>query len=164
VAPTWLVGAVPRSATVPLRQTVLRVGRPVAESDYPGDDDPRTLHLGARTTVDGPLVAVGSVLPQAPPWDEARSPAWRIRGMAVTDEARGGGAGTAVLARLLDHVRAQGGGLVWCSARIRAVPLYERAGLERRGREFDAPFIGRHVHMWADVPGATPDAGGSGRL
>jgi GNAT superfamily N-acetyltransferase len=155
MAPPWRVGFVDAASTVPLRRSVLRHGRPAAESSYPGDGDPRSRHVAAwpadgAAPVEG-ILAVGSVLPESPPWDPEPTPAWRIRGMAVAEDRRGGGAGTAVLDALLAHVAASGGGLVWCSARVPAVPLYERAGFERRGEVFEAPYIGPHRHLWRMV-------------
>lgn len=160
MATSWRVGFVDAAGTLPLRRVVLRPGRPAAESSYPGDTDPRSRHVAAWPAagdqVDGRevaerIVAVGSVLPEAPPWDPARTPAWRIRGMAVAEARRGGGAGTAVLDAILAHVAGGGGGLVWCSARVPAVPLYERAGFVRRGGVFEAPHIGPHLHLWRMV-------------
>jgi GNAT superfamily N-acetyltransferase len=151
------------SATHQLRRAILRPGRPLDESSYPGDDGPLALHLGARrsSSATAPssgastsIVAVGSVLAEAPPWDRGRQDGWRVRGMAVEEGGRGGGAGTAILDGLLRHVAEHGGGLVWCAARVRAVPLYGRAGFERRGGVFEAPHIGPHVHMWVDLPPA----------
>jgi len=52
----------------PLRQAVLRPGRPPVESVYPGDDDPRSAHLAVRTA-SGEVLAVGSLLPEPPPWE-----------------------------------------------------------------------------------------------
>jgi len=74
-------------------------------------------------------------------------PGWRVRGMATAPEARGRGYGALILAALLDHVRAQGGGLVWCHARELAVPLYERAGFEVVGEPYNLSGLGPHRRM-----------------
>ena len=60
---------------------------------------------------DDELVAVGFVAPDGEPG------AWRVRGMATAPEARGNGAGTAVLDALLRHAIARGATRVWCNAR-----------------------------------------------
>ena len=141
----------------PLRRAVLRPGRPMEESIYPGDDDPRSAHAAVRhseaTARD--VMAVGSVLPDAPPWDPARVDGWRIRGMATRDDARRRGLGAAVLDGLVARVAVQGGGLVWCNARVPATGLYRRAGFVTRGEVFDIEGIGPHIHMWRMVPSAS---------
>jgi predicted GNAT family N-acyltransferase len=133
-------------------------------SGYPGDDDPRSAHA-AVVSGDDEVVAVGTVLPEAPPWEPQRHHGWRIRGMATRDEARRRGLGGLVLAALLDHVATRGGGLVWCNARVPARTLYARAGFIARGQVFDIPGIGPHIHMWRTVPaehdGADRHLGGS---
>ncbi|HUY20963.1 MAG TPA: GNAT family N-acetyltransferase [Acidimicrobiales bacterium] len=151
----------------PLRHAVLRPGWPDAESAYERDDDPASAHVALRIADDDAddaddadagsptpgttgIVAVGTVLPEAPPWEPARARAWRIRGMATRDDQRGAGLGTLVVRALLDHVGAQGGGLVWCNARVRASTLYERAGFVSRGA-VDVPGIGPHLQMWRTV-------------
>ena len=144
----------------PLRASVLRPGQPARESVYQGDDDLLSAHvavcvaagrvrrgLGAHAG-EGDVVAVGTVLLEAPPWETRWDRAWRIRGMATHPDRRRSGLGTLVLAALVDHVAAHGGGLVWCNARVRARALYERAGFEPRGAAFDLPGLGPHLQMW----------------
>jgi GNAT superfamily N-acetyltransferase len=137
----------------PLRRAVLRPGRPAEESIYPADDDPRAAHgvvRHAEATGDD-VMAVGSVLPDPDPDPDG----WRIRGMATRASARRRGLGTAVLDALVTHVAVQGGGLVWCNARVPATGLYTRAGFVTRGEVFEIEGIGPHIHMWRMVPSAS---------
>lgn len=76
---------------------------------------------------------------------------WRVRGMATVPEARGRGAGTAVLNALLDHARSRGAVGVWASVRVRARSLYERAGFVTASDEFEPPHIGPHVIMTREL-------------
>ena len=139
---------------LPLRRAVLRPDQPVERSEYPGDDDPRSAHAGVRSPDEdgGDVVAVGSVLPGAPPWEPERRDGWRVRGMATRADARRRGVGSLVLEALLAHIAAHGGGLVWCNAREPARGLYARAGFEGRGEVFDIPDIGPHIQMWRTIP------------
>ena len=153
----------------PLRHAVLRPGRPAEVLVYPGDDHPDAAHVAVRAGIEaGPaspstsaapaeVVAVGSVVPEAPPWDPSRRPAWRVRGMATVEDRRGSGLGRRVLDTLLAQVARRGGGLVWCHARTGAQHFYERAGFGCRGEPFDLPDIGPHVPMARRV-----DAGAAG--
>jgi uncharacterized protein (TIGR02453 family) len=70
-----------------------------------------------------------------------------VRGMATAPQARGRGAGTAVLDALVRHAAAEGAASLWCNARVRAISLYERAGFTVASEVFEPPDIGPHVRM-----------------
>ena len=99
---------------------------------------------------DGDLVAVGLVGPDGEPGD------WRVRGMATRPDARGQGAGSAILHALVQHAIDQGATRVWCNARTRALNLYQRAGFVTASDEFEPPDIGPHYRMELTVAGADP--------
>lgn len=128
-----------------LRQRVLRPHETVEELSLPGDDDLDTGHFAALDA--GVVVGTASVRREAAPWAPEVSPSWRLRGMATTEDRRSQGVGTAVLEAAIDHVRAHGGGLVWCNARVPAVRFYQRAGFVTRGQAWEEPVIGPHVAM-----------------
>ncbi|OHV35299.1 hypothetical protein BCD49_05010 [Pseudofrankia sp. EUN1h] len=133
--------------TLPLRQRVLRPHQTVRDVAFPGDDEPDSAHVVA-VLADGTVVGTVSVLREAAPWGAA---GWRLRGMATDEAMRGRGIGARLFAAVVGHVRDQGGGLLWCNARVRAVPFYEREGLRTRGEVREEPGIGPHVVMWRDV-------------
>lgn len=144
------VHAVPAAATYALRQRVLRPHQRVEDMALPGDDDPSTVYLATRAddgTVTGCLR-----LQQVPcPWrDESR--AWQLRAMAVDEAQRGQGLGAILVAGAVDHVARAGGGLLWCNARLAAVPFYARAGFVVVTDPWDEPPIGPHVGMRCEVP------------
>jgi GNAT superfamily N-acetyltransferase len=106
----------------------------------------------------GDLVAVGLVGPDGEPGD------WRVRGMATRVDARGRGAGTAVLQALVHHAIDQGATRVWCNARTGARTLYERLGFVVASDEFDLPAIGPHYRMELIVAArADPPLGSKGQ-
>ena len=106
------------------------------------DTEPEGAH--AVGAFDGEeLIAVGLIGPDP----DRRLGSWRVRGMATKPAARHGGAGTAVLAALLEHARAEGARSVWCTVRTPARSLYERAGFRTVSEEFELPDIGPHVVM-----------------
>lgn len=156
----------------PLRHAVLRTGRQWADVIYSADADPLSAHFAAISEHDDPsgseeamVLAVGSVLPEAPEWDDRTSAgeAWRVRGMAVRADSRGSGLGTQILGCLIAHVSANGGGLVWCTARLAAISLYKRAGLRARGVPGEVRGIGPHQVMFgmvASSPGIGPGPAG----
>lgn len=115
----------------PLRHRVLRgPDRPVAESVYPQDDLPETVHLAAFAV--GVVVGCATFFPEPYNGD----PAWRLRGMATDPSVRGRGIGSALLREGLHAVEASGVPLVWCNARTVALPFYRSHGFETVGAEF----------------------------
>jgi len=131
------VRPVPLEQTRALRQAVLRPYMTVEE--MAGHEPAGSFAAGA---VEGDeLVAVGLVGREGDPG------AWRVRGMATAPDARGRGAGTAVLDALVRHAADEGATSVWCNARTRAIPLYERARFNVVSDVFEPPDIGPHVRM-----------------
>jgi ribosomal protein S18 acetylase RimI-like enzyme len=72
---------------------------------------------------------------------------WRVRGMATAPQARGRGAGTAVLDALMAHAQALGAERIWAHVRVPARSLYGRAGFTVASEEHEVPEIGPHVVM-----------------
>ncbi len=72
---------------------------------------------------------------------------WQIRGMAVVEGQRGMGLGTQILSALVEHVARNGGGLMWCRARVLAVSLYERSGFKAHGDPVEDEVAGLQVLM-----------------
>jgi ribosomal protein S18 acetylase RimI-like enzyme len=97
------------------------------------------------------LIAVGFIAPDRDPGT------WRVRGMATAPEARGRGAGSAVLDALIGHAAGRGAAAIWCNVRTPARTLYERAGFRVVSDEFELPDIGPHVRM-ERLSGSAPTA------
>ena len=162
-----MVRPVTAAAVRPLRHALLRPETPPEALVYPGDDSPDALHVGAFAPDDAGtdarderLVGIATVVPTPPPDrlrghvpDEAFGPgaAFRLRGMATGEAARGTGLGRSLLEACVAHVRARGGQVLWCDARLGAVGFYRRMGLGAWGDEYDVPGAGRHVLMWRRV-------------
>jgi GNAT superfamily N-acetyltransferase len=173
-----LVEQVSLAETLDLRWRVLRPHQRLDEVTLQGDEDPDTAFYVARDAASRKVLATASVQREAPPWTphvrhgrDHAGPAsplevpavarlaagseaattWRLRAMATADDFRGQGLGRLVLDAIVNHVAAVGGGLLWCGARIRAVPFYERAGFSRLGDVYEEPDVGTHVLMWRVV-------------
>jgi GNAT superfamily N-acetyltransferase len=125
----------------PLRQLVLRPGRPFEETAFEGDDADGAAHFGAYRGAE--LLAVATLL-DAPHPERAGARACQVRGMASHPSVRGLGFGAAVLAACVAEARARGAALVWCNAREAALGFYLRAGFRAPGERFEIPGIGPH--------------------
>jgi GNAT superfamily N-acetyltransferase len=114
------------AATTELRRAVLRPnwapGTPMN-----GDDDPAALHVAALDDA-GRAIGACVLFPNAYPVKPGTADAWQLRGMATDTEHRSQGVGAAVLTGAIGAVRERGGRLLWCMARLTAVPFYERGG------------------------------------
>ncbi|SNQ47315.1 GCN5-related N-acetyltransferase (modular protein) [Frankia canadensis] len=100
--------------------------------------------LRPSLTVRDEVVGTGTVIREESPWGEA---GWRLRWMATDVDHRRCGVGAQLLASLVMHVGAGGGGILWCNARLPAVPFYERAGFTVRGEPWDDRDAGPSVAM-----------------
>lgn len=145
------VAVVPAAATYALRQQVLRPHQSVAAMALAGDENPTTIHL-ATLDDSGQAVGVLRLQPAACPWRPERPDAWQLRGMAVAEHLRGRQLGAALVAAAVAHVAEQGGGLLWCNARVPAEAFYARAGFIAVDDRWDDPDIGPHVGMIRDIP------------
>jgi len=139
-------GVVVRAATLEeileLRRAVLIVGTHRSSAEYPEDRDADTLHVGAFVNGD----AVGCATFLRSEW-EGR-PAWQLRGMATAPEWRSMGIGGRVLAFGEERLwRTSEVRELWCNARLRAVPFYERHGWRAVTDAFDIAGVGPHRRM-----------------
>jgi predicted GNAT family N-acyltransferase len=146
------VEQVAAAVTYPLRGAVLRRGVPLPV-EMPGDDDPATFHLAARTP-EGQVVGVVRFHPNPCPWRPEAGSSWQLRGMATDPAIRSTGAGRALVSEGLARVARLGGDLVWCNARAAAAGFYEKLGFRLVTEPFDMPSIGPHVGMLVELPAA----------
>ena len=145
------IGPVDGARTRELRRSVLRPELPVG-APLPGDERDDIVHFAA-TDADGDVLSTCMVFVEACPWDPAPGTPWHLRQMATAPEARGLGLAGRVLAGVVDHIAAHGGGVLWCNARELAVPMYRRGGLIGEGEIFtDAVHTIPHLRMWRLVP------------
>lgn len=128
--------------TYDLRGRVLRAGMPPEASQFPHDSQSR--HWG--WVVGGRILSVVTAHPEASPLFDAASQ-WRIRGMATEPAHQGEGLGGKVLVEVLAWAKRERI-FLWCNARVKAIPFYERHGFATVGELFDIPTAGLHKVMW----------------
>jgi len=93
------------------------------------------------------LVSVASFSYQACPLMNAGAP-YRLRGMATDEKYRSQGFGTELINFAQDVLRQKRCDLIWCNARIKAIPFYESLGFHGLGSLFEIPGIGTHKVMY----------------
>ncbi len=135
-----------------LRAAVLRAGVPLDEVSFGDENAGGSRHFGAF--IDGELVGAGYLSPLTEPndIDEATTAGgWQLRGMSVSAAQRGRGIGRAIVQRCIAAAREESAPVLWCNARVRAVPLYQRAGFVGAGETFEIVGIGPHLRMRLDL-------------
>lgn len=128
-----------------LRNSILRPRFPPETCFYPGDEETITFHAGAF--IGEELVGIASVFKEHPPFQK-NPKAWRLRGMAVKEKVRHSGCGTTLIDVCINHINKMEGNLLWCNARIGALPFYKKNGFRVIGEQFYIPESGPHYVMW----------------
>lgn len=109
------------------------------------DNREDAFHVG---TFDGDrLVAIGSFFETKSPKLTANHQ-YRLRAMASDPEYRGKGCGRLVVEEGLKILREKGIALLWCDARLIAVPFYQSLQFEALEEVYEIPKIGPHRFMW----------------
>ena len=136
---------VDRQVVLPLRWQVLRLGRPMESALFAGDEAQMTLHLAAFAGEE--VVGVASFYEEPFPWEDIKGYAYRLRGMATAPAyQRKAGIGTQILRAAWPLLRERGVSVVWCYARLEAVPFYEKNGFYRYKSAgiVEIPEVGAH--------------------
>jgi GNAT superfamily N-acetyltransferase len=141
-----IVDVVDPELTRELRRSVLRP-QLAPGAPLPGDERTDPVHFAVLDQ--GVAVSTCWVAPEPCPWRPTDQPGWQLRQMATTPEHRGQGLASLVVAAVLDYCIVQGGRIIWCNARERAVPMYGRCGFRTEGAIFtDAEHPIPHQRMW----------------
>lgn len=130
--------------TLPVRQLVLRPGKPLKDCIFEGDELPSSLHFGAF--VEEQFAGVITLMANKNPhFQDDRQ--FQLRGMAVLPEFKGKKCGKTLLERAEKQLRRQQIELLWCNAREIAIGFYEKHGFTIWGEPFEIPTIGTHYIM-----------------
>ena len=76
---------------------------------------------------------------------------YRLRAMATDPDFRRMHAGEHLIAFACDELRNRGVHVLWCDARLIAVPFYESIGFSKFDDVYEVPLIGPHHFMWTEL-------------
>jgi predicted dehydrogenase/GNAT superfamily N-acetyltransferase len=124
-----------------LRMEVLIRGTTRNSPQFPGDEDPRAIHLGAFEN--GLNVGCASFIPSV----YEGEPAWQLRGMATHPTYRGKGIGKQLLAFAEENLPSTSSHLWWCNARTGAVGFYRQQNWVVVSGEYRIEGVGPHYRM-----------------
>lgn len=124
-----------------VRHPILRVGRPIADCVFLGDDEESTLHLG--TFLNDTLIGVCSAFQKKHTSLNAKL-AYQIRGMAVLDAHQKKGVGKTLLLAMESKLALRAVDLIWLNARENARSFYQLLDYNCHGKPFEIKKIGTH--------------------
>lgn len=131
--------------TYPVRQPVLRPGKPIESCIFDGDDLPDTAHFGIYDNNN--VIGIVSVFKASSPlFSEAAQ--FQLRGMAVLPAYQKLGLGDLLLKAAEDYIKSRNSPLIWFNAREIAVGFYKKAGYSIKGDMFKIPDVGPHYVMY----------------
>jgi ribosomal protein S18 acetylase RimI-like enzyme len=133
------------SETYPVRQVILRPGRPLETCFFQGDELETTIHFGLF--MEEKLVGIISLFKSNSPLFSQESQ-YQIRGMAVLEEYQKYGFGRQLVTHSEAFLKNISTKLIWCNARELAVSFYKKSGYQIIGDVFEIPDVGPHYVMW----------------
>lgn len=128
-----------------VRQSVLRIGKPIASCVFDGDNLPTTKHFG--TFVDKELVGIVSVF-------ENKNSIFtggiqlQMRGMAVLENYQKRGLGNVLIHEVEVYAKSKKSPTLWFNARENAIGFYKKLGYSIIDTPFEIGDIGPHYIMY----------------
>tara|TARA_B100000945_G_C20269880_1_gene543392 strand:+ start:446 stop:886 length:441 start_codon:yes stop_codon:yes gene_type:complete len=132
----------------PLRHKALRQGKPYSTTGYLRDLEPDTLHLAVLVKKE--IVTCATFYPEE--FKKAENiNAYRLRGMATSNEHRRKGYGKKIMKEAIDLLKQKKCDLLWCNARLVALDFYKSLGFITTGKIFEIKDIGPHYVMYKKI-------------
>lgn len=128
-----------------LRNLVLRPGKPLHTTFYDKDHDIDTFHLAI--SIESKSQCIATFYPEKME-DVYSRKAYRLRGMATHPNFRRKGLGKDLMQSAFTHLLQQQADLLWCKARLVAIPFYRSLGFQIIGEQYDIEGIGPHYTMY----------------
>jgi GNAT superfamily N-acetyltransferase len=129
----------------PIRNLVLRIGKPIESCYFVNDERESTIHFGI--IIDSKLVGVVSLFEDKNEFfTEIKQ--FQIRGMAILEEYQKKGYGNLLINESEKYCKNNNGNLIWFNARESAKPFYEKLSYFTFGTPFDIKDVGLHYIMY----------------
>lgn len=130
---------------LPIRQKVLREGKPIEMCKMPGDNLESSVHLGLYC--ENELTGIASLMVDAHP-DFPDLSQLRLRGMAVLPKFQKKKLGELLIEETVTIAEKNHANLLWFNAREAAVGFYEKFGFSVKGNRFFIEDVGNHFLMY----------------
>jgi predicted GNAT family N-acyltransferase len=130
---------------LPLRQEVLRNGKPLEECFFDGDSSINTIHLALF--INKKIIGAATLLNDSHKNFTFESQI-RLRGMAIKPNVQKIGLGKRLLHHIEKESKKKAPVLLWFNARTTAVDFYKKEGFLVEGKEFNMNGVGPHFLMY----------------
>ena len=131
-----------------LRHAVLRKGKNFSTTSYEKDNDKHTFHLGIILKKE--IISCATFYPEKTTVIESKN-SYRLRGMATSSEFLRNGYGRKIMKKAFSILKSKKCDLLWCNARLIAVPFYHSIGMKEIGKLFNISDIGPHYYMYKRI-------------
>ena len=129
----------------PIRNLVLRRGKPIESCYFSNDEKETTVHFGL--ILDKKVIGVVSLFEQKSDlFVEINQ--FQMRGMAVLEEFQQKGYGKLLIKKAENYCLEKKGALIWFNARENAKNFYQKLDYTINGKPFDIENIGLHYIMF----------------
>ena len=129
----------------PLRHKILRKGKEFSTTAYERDKDDKTFHLAAF--FENKIVSCATFYPEKSEKIKSNN-SYRLRGMATDVNFSRQGYGMKIMKTAFKTLKNKNCDLIWCNARLLAVPFYQAVGMKEFGNQFIISDIGPHYFMY----------------
>ena len=129
----------------PIRNLVLRKGKPIESCHFVDDEKESTVHFGLE--IENKVIGVVSLFKQKNDlFNENKQ--FQIRGMAVLEEYQYKGYGKLLVEKAEKHCLESKTDVIWFNARENAKLFYQKMDYTIHGKPFDIENIGMHYIMF----------------
>ena len=132
----------------PLRHKMLRQGKDFSTTSYDRDNEEQTLHLGI--IFEDKILSCATFYTEETNKMKAKN-SYRLRGMATDSNYFRQGFGDQIMQKAFSILKSKNCDLLWCNARLVAVPFYQSIGFKEIGSLFDVSDIGPHYYMYKKI-------------
>ncbi len=119
----------------------------IKDNNYalPIDKNPETFHLG--TFYKQQIISIGTFIKEKHPNFDCEKQ-YRLRAMATDKKYQIKGAGKCLFLKSIELLKNKEIELLWCDARIKAVPFYESLNMNSLDKVYNIVNIGLHKTMY----------------
>ena len=139
------VQLISKDQTYPIRNKVLRKGKPIETCFFDGDDLKTTFHFGI--IIDKEIIGVASVY-NVLHYNFSEENQCQLRGMAILEKYQNSGMGNRLLSTVESFCIQTKTNILWFNAREKALPFYKKLNYQVAGNAFEIENIGTHYLMF----------------